>query len=164
MTKKKPDIITAYNSTKGGDNTSDWMAENYSVTRKSSRWPLTIFYALLNIGGINPQIIFRQNTKNSMTRLTFLKTLGRDLMEDQLRYRSTIISLPLPINNKLNIIYSKPTQDQPQRHVRAQGRCSFCERSKDRKATKVCTTYVKNICRDHLIEICPDCYVEQHNA
>lgn len=82
--KKKPDIVTAYNSTKGGVNTSDWMAKN-CVARKSSKWPLTLFYALLNIGGIISQIIFRQNTKNSMTRLTFLlKTLGRDLMEDQL--------------------------------------------------------------------------------
>jgi len=93
-----------------------------SVARKSSRWPLTVFYALLNIGEINSQIIFRQNTKNSMTLLTFLKTLGRDLMEDQLRYHSTILSLPLPIKNKLNI-YSKSIQDQPQLLVRAQGRC-----------------------------------------
>lgn len=64
--KKKPEIITAYNSTKGGVDTSDWMAENYSIARRSARWPLTVFYTLLNIGDINSQIIFDENTKNKI--------------------------------------------------------------------------------------------------
>lgn len=37
-------------------------------------------------------------------------------------------------------------------------RCSFCDRARDRKTTKVCTMCVKLICRDHLIEVCPECY------
>lgn len=52
----KPEIITAYNCIKGGLDTMDHMPENYSVARTSSRWPLTILYALMNIGGINAQI------------------------------------------------------------------------------------------------------------
>ncbi|KAB0803248.1 hypothetical protein PPYR_00218 [Photinus pyralis] len=50
----KPAMITFYNSTKGG---VDELKGNYSVSRKSSRWPLTIFFSMLNIAGINSQII-----------------------------------------------------------------------------------------------------------
>lgn len=35
--KKKPEIITAYNCTKGGVDTMDFMSENYSVARASAR-------------------------------------------------------------------------------------------------------------------------------
>lgn len=52
----KSEIITAYNCIKGGVDNMDHMSENYSVTRTSSHWPLTILYALMNIGGINAQL------------------------------------------------------------------------------------------------------------
>ncbi|KFM56971.1 hypothetical protein X975_03242, partial [Stegodyphus mimosarum] len=46
----KPEMIIFYNLTKGG---VDEMCGTYSVSRKSCRWPLTVFFGLLNITGIN---------------------------------------------------------------------------------------------------------------
>lgn len=46
----KPEIIKYYNSTKGGVDTVDFMIGNYSTARNSNRWPMTIFFSLLNIG------------------------------------------------------------------------------------------------------------------
>jgi len=51
----------------------DWMTENYSVARHSARWPLTVFYSLLNIGGLNSMIVYQENTQVKKTRLEFLK-------------------------------------------------------------------------------------------
>lgn len=153
--KKKPEIITAYNCTKGGVDTMDFMSENYSVARASARWPLTIFYALMNIGGINAQIIYQENTKNKITRLQFLKALGKELMQEHVKIRVTIPAVRLQVKSMIKKYFDVQETIQ---NVRSKGRCSFCERTRDRKTTKVCTTCVKLICRDHIIEVCPDCY------
>lgn len=158
---KKPEMITFYNATKGAVDTMDKKTENYTVARKSCRWPLTVFYSILNIAGLNSQIIFQENTQIKMSRLSFLKNLSRQLMEDQLKYRMTLDMLPRTIKFKIRQYCN--TQDGQtsgiDQRVRAQGRCAFCERSKDRKTTKVCTNCAKLICRDHLIETCPDCFM-----
>ncbi|KAL4144046.1 hypothetical protein QTP88_006280 [Uroleucon formosanum] len=77
--------------------TMDFMSENYSVARASARWPLTIFYALMNIGGINAQIIYQENTKNKITRLQFLKALGKELMQKNVKIRATIPAVRLQV-------------------------------------------------------------------
>ncbi|KAE9528810.1 hypothetical protein AGLY_012385 [Aphis glycines] len=158
---KKPEIITFYNCTKGAVDTMDKKTENYTVARKSCRWPLTVFYSILNIAGLNSQIIFQENTKIKMSRLNFLKTLSRQLMEEQLKYRLTIDLLPKTIKFRLKQYATKTNEAAgTSQRVRASGRCAFCERAKDRKTTKVCTNCARLICRDHLIETCPDCFID----
>jgi hypothetical protein len=58
---RKPEIITTYNLTKGGVDTVDQLCATYDVSRNSRRWPLTVFCALLNVAGINAQVIFANN-------------------------------------------------------------------------------------------------------
>jgi hypothetical protein len=41
--KKKPEIICFYNQTKGGVDIVNQMLSNYSVARKTNRWPLNCF-------------------------------------------------------------------------------------------------------------------------
>lgn len=158
---KKPEIITFYNCTKGAVDTMDKKTENYTVARKSCRWPLTVFYSILNIAGLNSQIIFQENTNIKMSRLNFLKTLSRQLMEEQLKYRLTIDVLPKTIKFRLKQYATKTNEAAgTSQRVRASGRCAFCERAKDRKTTKVCTNCARLICRDHIIETCPDCFID----
>lgn len=158
---RKPEIITAYNATKGTVDNMDRMTENYSVARKSFRWPLTIFYSMLNIGGVNAQIIYQENCpENKKTRLDFLKLLSRELMKEHLEFRCTIQSLPKEIKNKMVRYGLNVNSTEEFQRVRQSGRCSFCDRNKDRKTTKVCTNCARLICRDHLIEICPRCCEE----
>ncbi|XP_066946066.1 piggyBac transposable element-derived protein 4-like [Macrobrachium rosenbergii] len=54
---KKPEIITFYNSTKGGVDVVDMMMDKYSVSRNSRHWPLTVFFALLNIVCVNSYVL-----------------------------------------------------------------------------------------------------------
>lgn len=98
---KKTEIITAYNCTKRGVDTMDFMSEKYSVARASARWPLTIFYALINIGRINVQIIFQENTKNKITRLQFLKALGNELMQEHVKICATISAVHIQVNSMI---------------------------------------------------------------
>ncbi|KAJ8970129.1 hypothetical protein NQ314_001376 [Rhamnusium bicolor] len=76
----KPEIITFYNRTKGGVDVVDELISQYTVSRTSCRWPLTVFYCLLNISGINSHIIYSANTEVKLERRFFLKILALELM------------------------------------------------------------------------------------
>lgn len=154
-----PEIITCYNATKGAVDIMDRMTENYTVARRSNRWPLTLFYSILNIGALNAQVIYHENSKSKCTRVRFLKILAKELMTEQLQYRSTIDSLPQSIKTRLKMYGYKPKLQVGEQRIRTSGRCNFCDRQRDRKTTKVCTNCAKLICRDHLVEICPDCFI-----
>nr|CAH7754010.1 unnamed protein product [Callosobruchus chinensis] len=67
----KPELVTFYNMTKGGVDVVDLLKSYYDVSRISCRWPLTIFFSLLNIGAINSQIIHHSNTGIKWREKTF---------------------------------------------------------------------------------------------
>lgn len=71
--KAKPVIITFYNLTKGGVDVVDKKKAQYTVARVCYRWPLRIFFSLLDIGGINSRIIFQNNAATNIPRKIFLK-------------------------------------------------------------------------------------------
>nr|XP_022900753.1 piggyBac transposable element-derived protein 4-like [Onthophagus taurus] len=66
--KQKPEIITYYNATKGGVDTVDKMCASYNVARNTKRWPMVTFYSMLNVCGINSQIIFLGNNNKVSSR------------------------------------------------------------------------------------------------
>ena len=58
----KPEIVQFYNETKGGVDTIDQMSRCYSTKAASRRWPLQVFFNLLDLGGINAFTLFRVAT------------------------------------------------------------------------------------------------------
>jgi len=62
--KKKPSIITYYISSKGGVDVADAMCAEYSVARGTRRWPLTMFFAAMNIAALNAFIVFKSNDQS----------------------------------------------------------------------------------------------------
>lgn len=119
--QKKPELITFYNATKGGVDVVDRMCSNYSVSRTSNRWPLTIFYCLLDIAGINSQVIYNSNTNDMMSRRTFLKALGKELIQTHLRTRLEIVTLPKELRSRIAFVLGQP-RHQPQQHFRKNAR------------------------------------------
>ena len=87
--KQKPEIVTFYNATKGVDSV-DQMCSTYNCARNTRRWPMIIFYSLLNVAGINAFIIFSKNENPRLKRRQFLKNLCLELVEAYLNKRSTI--------------------------------------------------------------------------
>ena len=53
----KPEIITFYNSTKGAVDTVDEICGSCDAGRNNRRWPLTIFFHLINTAGIHYKFI-----------------------------------------------------------------------------------------------------------
>lgn len=164
-TVRIPEIIEFYNSTKGGVDCFDKLCHTYSVSRKTRRWPLCIFYGLLNAVGINSMILLagsESKSKESVpNRRTFLKKLATDLIRPHLEARIKIPSLSRNLRTDIAGILGIPVQETlpVQKNIHS-GRCSFCNRSKDRKSRTSCNTCKKFICADHQIKICPGCATE----
>ncbi|KAJ3661711.1 hypothetical protein Zmor_006098 [Zophobas morio] len=57
----KPEVILFYNNPKSGVHIVDKLCATYNVARSTRRWPMVIFYHLLNIAAINAHVIFLGN-------------------------------------------------------------------------------------------------------
>ncbi|KAJ8937071.1 hypothetical protein NQ314_012043 [Rhamnusium bicolor] len=101
----KPVIITAYNSTKGGVDVADRLFANYNCARATNRWPLVVFYGLMNIAGINSQIIYNSNNDSKLPRRMFLESLAFELVQPHLKRRSDLLSLPRQIKQRKRIYF-----------------------------------------------------------
>lgn len=157
-----PEIIDFYNRTKGGVDTFDQLAHRYTVARKTRRWPLRIFYNLLDIVGINSNVLHKGSQapeKESIpNRRSFLKNLARDLVTPLMRERLEIRSLPVELRVIIGkILNIKPVDTNVDQRPSSSGRCTFCERKKDRKSRVMCKKCKKFICLTHQTKVCPEC-------
>ncbi|XP_055943512.1 uncharacterized protein LOC129974128 [Argiope bruennichi] len=95
---KKPEIITFYNLTKGTVDVVDEMSAIYSTARISERWPMVIFFSMLNIATVNSCIILLPSNTPQVQykkRSLFIKYLSLDLLKDHLQERSMQATLPV---------------------------------------------------------------------
>ena len=83
---QKPEIIMDYNATKGGVDNMDKLVSAYSFKRRTLRWPLAIFFNILDIPAYNAFITWMalnpewKRGKLQRIRL-FLEELGKTLVK-----------------------------------------------------------------------------------
>ncbi|CAI6376024.1 unnamed protein product [Macrosiphum euphorbiae] len=158
--QNKPEIITFYNSTKGGVDVVDELKGEYSVSRVSCRWPLTILFSLMNIAGINSQIIYRENTGNVITCRNYLRSLGRELAKEIMINRLAIPTLSIQLRStimKITGIKKQPTQPEQHGSVKERLKCAYCPKNKNRKTMVCCELCNNRICKEHTSTICKSC-------
>ncbi|XP_013170332.1 PREDICTED: piggyBac transposable element-derived protein 4-like [Papilio xuthus] len=69
--KKLPETISYYNKTKFGVDATDQMAKKYTVKSGSRRWPLQVFFNILDLAGINAWILYKTATGEKISRKDF---------------------------------------------------------------------------------------------
>ena len=159
---RKPEIVTFYNTTKGGVDTVDQMSSVYNCARNTRRWPMVIFYRLLNIASINGFIIYCKNGNEPMKRRKFLKKLCYELVQEHLKNRTTIDSLPKQLKEKLTrVTNSGEVQNEPPRSGKRQ-RCYNCP-GRDRKTKYYCSLCYKFLCFEHAKIVCKQCFCDGEN-
>ncbi|GAV10037.1 hypothetical protein RvY_19532, partial [Ramazzottius varieornatus] len=92
--EEKPEIVMEYNRTKAGVDTLDQLTGNYSCRRKTSRWPMALFYDILDISALDAYIIWCEinpgwNSTLPTKRRMFLQDVSKKMMQRQLLRRST---------------------------------------------------------------------------
>lgn len=161
----KPAIIADYNANKSGVDIVDKMSATYSVSRMTRRWPMVIFFSLLNIAGINAQVILQMVRPENAPRLRriFLHNLGLSLMQTHLLSRALITSLPSDITSFLRKRYSLAmenegkTSREPERKKK-KGTCIECGRKKNSNTTVTCCKCGNFTCKNHSNVICNNCF------
>ena len=90
--KKLPETVQFYNKTKCGVDILDRMACRYS-TRAAAirRWPVHVFYNILDLAAINAWIIYRGVTGEEMSRHAFLRQLAEELREVYKEKRESMV-------------------------------------------------------------------------
>ncbi|CAK1583895.1 unnamed protein product [Parnassius mnemosyne] len=166
---KKPEIIEFYNSTKGGVDALDQKCAAYSVNRRSQRWPTTIFCAMLNISGVNSHVLYcASNPQKRMSRYKFLEELGYALVTPHVMNRRSMTNLSKELKDMIDkflrevgveLPEDQPAQGPSQNKRPKKSRCHLCPRLKDSNTPRVCSKCMKNVCRNHSVDVivCAKC-------
>uniref|UniRef100_A0A286Y2W0 PiggyBac transposable element-derived protein domain-containing protein n=1 Tax=Cavia porcellus TaxID=10141 RepID=A0A286Y2W0_CAVPO len=162
-TKQKPEMITFYNKTKGGVDVVDELCSNYDVTRNTKRWPMVVFYWILNMCGINSFIVYKENNKYNISRRNFLRRLGLELIRDHLQERKNKMFLPRELRKKIVEHTGELTSEQAGAASQKptitgkRKRCQLCPTEKDRKTKHTCYQCMRYLCMEHTVFMCEDC-------
>ncbi|GFY59457.1 uncharacterized protein TNIN_241941 [Trichonephila inaurata madagascariensis] len=161
--KKTPEMVSFYNQTKNAVDTVSKMCSTYNVARQTKRWPVVIFYSLLNTAGINSQILYLEKENKIVSRREFLKCLGKELINDQLKHRAKISCLPQSISSRLHEILPKTEQLDDTEMVMdntcdlniSRKRCRPCAQEKrDRRSRFSCYMCGSYLCLQHCGFVC----------
>ena len=77
--KKISETVAFYNSTKYGVNVLDQMARKYSVNAGSRRWPVQVWYNILDLAAINSWVLYKSITGKQLSRKHFILQLAKEL-------------------------------------------------------------------------------------
>ncbi|KAJ8870977.1 hypothetical protein PR048_027279 [Dryococelus australis] len=92
---KKPEIIDFCNFTKAGVYALDQKCATYTVGRRTRRWTLAIWFAIIDIAAVNAHVVLgATEDSDNITRRDFVvRSLGRDQIKDYLASRYAIKNL-----------------------------------------------------------------------
>lgn len=79
LKKKLPETVSFYNSTKYGVDIIDQMARQYTIRAGSRRWPVQVFYNILDLVLINAWVLYKESTGEKISRHRFSRKLAEEL-------------------------------------------------------------------------------------
>lgn len=160
----KPEVITFYNKTKSGVDVVDNLKSLYSVARISCRWPLTIFFTLLNLSGINSHLIYFENVGDQMSRRNFLKNLAIELARPHQMKRANMMTLPTLLRMQIRSQLKLPEVEMCRTEsTSSREKCAFCPKKKNRKTMVRCSKPECKlpICGEHTKSVCVNCWEKE---
>lgn len=160
---KKPEIILFYNTTKGGVDEADKKCSIYSSSRRTRRWPMVVFYRIVDLSGVNAHILYNMHQPKITDRGDFLKSLARSLVLPQLQRRVVYTQLPrelrLVIKRVLGDDMVEGVQNQ-QNPATSQGKrraCSICPPKLHRMTVYTCVGCCNPVCLQCSRPLCKNC-------
>lgn len=168
-TTKKPEIILHYNQTKIGVDLLDQRCANYSTGRRTRRWPLAVFYRLLDISASNCYIVSlsaKGQTQKPESRFKFLKKLAEQLTRPHMERRENNPQLQRHIKMSLRrVMHHKddaaaakgPGGSHAEERLAVRKTCSTCDPKKKRRTQYVCFECKQPICLECSNKLCNNC-------
>lgn len=158
--QQKPVIITTLNETKFGVDIPDNMCVQYDTARDSR----TVFFHLLNVGGVNALDVYPTNhNHHNVDRSDYLTEVAIALMKLDIERRVNLDTIPREIRARGKRILNQnevglEQQQQQSGGNSSKGRCFICPRARDRFTRKKCQMCKKWMCPDHQKTVCEQCF------
>jgi Transposase IS4 len=158
---KKPYAVLDYNSTKGAVDTFDQMIGAYSCARQTNRWPMRLFYFIIDTACVNAFVAFGMQNPNWNNhwgsnrldkRRLFLLELGETLTAESVHRRAENrmvsgrpqIASAMPILG-VNVCYG----ESPVAIGKKRKKCAHCPRTKEQKVANRCSLCHAFVCGIH---------------
>ena len=163
----KEEINLYYNKTKGGVDSHDQKCGLFTTARKTNRWPMRLFYGILDCSIVNAFVIMSANVeavaaKRRDQRTYFMKSVARSLIKPYAQQRLHAIQTPKQVRKTIESCGIEPEEfeaeeNDAQTAIVRKGRCVQCPRKLDRKTKTVCAICKTNICKSHTVTLCTNC-------
>lgn len=162
----KPEIVQFYNGTKSGVDTLDKIVRGFSSKRKYRRWPMHVFFAILDAGiYASFKMMEDVNTtqmEDGSSHYFFKKNLAYEMCMPFVRRRAQLQHLRMSVKQAMMLIgidFSRSTQEHTvfSSGSRRPSRCHLCPRRRDRKSRNFCFSCERASCAEHSGWLCSDC-------
>ncbi|XP_048872236.1 piggyBac transposable element-derived protein 4-like [Brienomyrus brachyistius] len=163
-TKKEPRIILEYNRSMGAVKRLKKCTDAYSCRRETTRWPLALFFDMLDLSLHNSFVIWTKvsstpDTQKLNKRSLFLQALGEALVTPAAQKRSPLSHNPFAGSIVRGISQAASVFTALESREVTEGtrkRCRFCKCS-DVKTLSVCGKCGINVCKSHVAINCQAC-------
>lgn len=147
---KKPEIILFYNRTKIGVDLLDQRCSNYTTGRRTRRWPLAVFYRLLDISASNCYVVSlsaQTQGQKIESRFKFMKRLAEQLTRPHMERRENNVKIQRDIRIALRRILhcgndstppALPGGSSSEDRLASRKNCSTCDPKKKRRTQYMC--------------------------
>ena len=135
----------------------DEMVRYYPSKRQTKRWPMVLWYNMLDVAvmiaytlfkGVHPEYM---NDVNHKRRL-FLKEPIKELVMPHMTWRQKQTALKRHVKEamtKCGLVFSPMIQPRIACLLQKRKRCRVCPTAKDRKVSSCCSKCRKPVCKDH---------------
>lgn len=162
----EPEIVMCYNQTKGGVDAFDQMCSSMSCSRKTNRWPMNMFYGILNMAFVNSYVIYCHNMLSKhdkpLNRREYMKKLSTQLTIPWMTNRLEAPTLPRHLRDNIENSLPRPIEqasvaigDEPLAKKRRY--CCYCTSKKKRMSKMTCVKCKKPVCGEHRNDVCFYC-------
>lgn len=161
----KPEIVEFYNETKGGVDAFDQMSAIYSCGRSTNRWPMCVFYGMVNTAAINSWVIHSENISASggapLNRRKFMQEVAKAFIKPWAAQRLLTPTLSISLKRVISD-FCKVVRERSNKVVLAASRftvayCKKCPPKKHHKTRFHCIRCDAAVCLSHCYALCVDC-------
>uniref|UniRef100_A0A8W7PT53 PiggyBac transposable element-derived protein domain-containing protein n=1 Tax=Anopheles coluzzii TaxID=1518534 RepID=A0A8W7PT53_ANOCL len=161
-------LVELYNRTKTTIRTIQQMCAKHNVVRSTRRWPVAVFFNLMNLSAINAWCIYCLNhpEEAKMSRRDFLVTMALELLRPQARRRLDSKTLPRLLRQRIGLFLGISREEYETVPVverqggESRGRCYLCGRARNKTTRISCHSCGKYTCNAHCAQLCRTCYMD----
>ncbi|CAL9702363.1 unnamed protein product [Knipowitschia caucasica] len=146
-TKRKPNTVTLYNTTKCGVDIMDQMVREYSVRSGTRRWPVAVFYNMIDMAALNAHVLYQACTGKQERRVAFLVALARELAHSHVGAKKA---------QKEEMLRKQPSTPSPGKRPLCQVKHQ-CKKNHASVRCVDCYRYTCGQCRREIPWQCKDC-------